>query len=461
MLYHRFILFFILVLTMFLQGCASHKATQSLPLQPPQQFSYSGTAEMPNRWWTAFEDEILDSLVVQGLDSNFNLLAVWERLQAAEAVVKRESSFLLPDLEAFVRSGLNFPEPDFVGGENVQLGLAAFYEIDLWGRIRSAVQAEGYRARASEADYRAAQISLSAAISQSWFRWLAARQQLAVINEQLENNEKMLQFIRAQFGSGQIRSVDILRQKQLVEASREQKIRAETSLEVLEHQLAVLLGEAPQQELLFPVDSFPVLPPLPATGLSTELLQRRPDVQQAFYQLQAADRELASAISSQYPRISLSSAVSVRANNAQDLFREWAYSLTANLVAPIFYGGRLSAEVNRTEAVKNQRLYEYGQRILVAFQEVEDALVQEVKQQESITTLEDQLRYSEQAYEQLRIEYFNGMSDYLAVLTAANQAQQLQRQLISARLNLLEFRIALYRALAGGITETEEDEQQL
>jgi outer membrane protein TolC len=165
---------------------------------------------------------------------------------------------------------------------------------------------------------------------------------------------------------------------------------------------------------------------------------------------------LAAAISNRYPRVSFSLSYSTAVNDTDKLFKDWAYSLAGNLLAPIFYGGELKAEVNRTEAVKQLRLYEYGQTVLIAFQEVENALIQEEKQIESIQIIEEQVQLARQTIDQLRIEYLNGLSDYLDVLTALDQEQQLRRDLLSAKLILLEYRIALYRALAGGF-ETERE----
>jgi outer membrane protein TolC len=145
----------------------------------------------------------------------------------------------------------------------------------------------------------------------------------------------------------------------------------------------------------------------------------------------------------------LSASASTAAESAQDLFQTWAYSFAGNLLAPIFRGGELRAEVDRSAAVKQQRLYEYGQTILTAFQEVEDALIQEQKQQEQIQRIRRQIELAQQAYEQLRLQYLNGSGDYLDVLTALDEVQQLQRDLLSARLTRVQDRIGLYRALAG------------
>ena len=100
-------------------------------------------------------------------------------------------------------------------------------------------------------------------------------------------------------------------------------------------------------------------------GLPLELVRRRPDMQQSYALLLAADRDMASAVRNKYPRISINTRGQLRANNFANLFDNWAYSIAGNLLAPLFYGGQLSAEVNRNEAIKQQRLFEYGQATLL------------------------------------------------------------------------------------------------
>lgn len=439
-----------------LNNCTPKTSDVSLPIDSLENFSQSGFDSINEHWWTAFHDSQLNMLVDSAMNSNFDLISAWYQLQAAEAVVKRESSFLLPDIEAAISGAFNRPQPDFVGGENLQVGLRANYELDLWGRIRSLIKAEEYREEATYADYQTAAISLSGEIARTWYQLIAAQNQLNLIEQQIETNEDIVRLIKARFGGGQTRGVDILRQMQLLESTREQRIMAETTVEVLEHQLAILVGRQPQIEMEYRVDSLPVLPPLPSAGIPVQLVERRPDVRGSFYQLLAADRQLAAAITNRYPRITFRTSLQMRANSAEALFNDWAYSLGFNLVAPLLYWGRLRAEVDRTRAEKNRLLYQYGQVVLLAFREVEDALIQEQKQRERIDVIEEQLDLVIRTNRQLRIEYLNGMSGYLDVLVALDNEQQLRRDLISAKLGLIEFRIALYRALAGSF-ETERE----
>lgn len=401
------------------------------------------------------------------LTSNLDLAATWQQVLASRALVRSESSFLWPQIEASMGAEIQGPDGRFSEGEDLYGALAASYELDLWGRIRAGVQAEEFRSQATFYDYQATALLLSAEIGNIWFQLLTLRHQLALAREQLRVNEDILSLIRSRFTGGQVRAVDILRQEQLLESTRSQEIFYETQLQLVRNQLAVLLGQPPQNPLTvagvelekmlklqtaeaIDLPVLPELPPLPDTGLPLELIRRRPDVQQAHALVLAADREMASAIASKYPRLSVYADAETFANNASSLFRDWAYTLGSNLVAPLLYGGRLQAQVDIAEAGKDQQLYLYGQTVLTAFREVEDALFQEAQQKERLEVLKKQLELSRKTNEQLRREYLNGMSEYLEVLLSLDEQQQLQRDLLEAQLQLLEIRISLYRALAGG-----------
>jgi NodT family efflux transporter outer membrane factor (OMF) lipoprotein len=366
----------------FCWECSPKVAKVDLAYDTLQSFSLSGEKEAPARWWLAFQDPDLNALIDSALQTNLPLKTVWYQLEEAGALVRITASALWPQLSLGIQSGFSVPEPDFVGGENTQISLRAGYEVDLWGRIRYSMHADQYRFKASYYDYKTAAVSLSAEIALAYFRLKATSEQLRWTAEQLKTNEQVLALIRARFASGQVRGVDILRQQQLIENTKEQKIGLEMQLGVLKNQLAVLLGTPPGEDFRTAInvlDSLPELPPLPQTGIPLQLVNRRPDVLNAYYQLQASDRELAAAISNRYPRLNLSIATAVRSNTIEGLLESQAGSLAINLLAPLFYGRSLKAQVDQAEAVRQQLTNSYGQTVLIAFQEVENALIQEEK----------------------------------------------------------------------------------
>ena len=415
-------------------GCAHRNPVEQVPVEAPAAFSGSGSAIVPDEWWTVFNNRELDAVVATALEGNFDLAEAWERLREARAVADRESASFWPTLDA--EAGGRLRRPEFQDGDQLQLGLSAAYEVDLWGRIRSSLQAQRYRAEATSADFQAAALSLSAEVTRTWLRLLNARGQERLLRGQAESNQQ---------------SLDLLRQNQLLESTRGQLLDAEARVRVLQNQLAILLGKPPGHEAAVSTDTFPTLPPLPDTGIPADLVQRRPDARAAFNRLAAADREVASAVASRWPRLSLSASVFTEDNNAVDLFDDWIRSLAANLVAPVIDGGRRRAEVERADAVRMQRLFAYSQTILEAFREVEDALVLERKQAQRLDSLGEQSRLARESLEQLRRQYVNGVGNYLDVLTAQVEEQRLERERLSAELDLYEFRIALYRALAGSL----------
>lgn len=437
-------------IVLLLLGCSPRISNVSPQIEDIKEFSSTGQGVMEDKWWEAFEDEQLNTLVDSAMQRNFDLAATWQQFVAAEAVVSREASDKWPQIDASAQTAENFPVNDFRGGENTQLTLSASYELDLWGRIKNAVQAGKFRAEASRYDYETAAISLSAEIATTWFQLVTAKKQLQITEEQIATNEDIIKLMRSRFVGGQIRGVDVFRQAQLLESTKEQHIIFSTEAQLLENQLAVLLGRQPQEEKTFTETGLPSLSELPETGLPLELVRRRPDLQQSYALLLAADYDMASAVRNKYPRISINTQGQFRSNNFANLFNDWAYSLVGNVLAPLFYGGRLNAEVDRTEAIKQQRLYEYGQTTLLAFREVEDGLVQDMMQKQRLENIERQLELATKSNKQLRVEFLNGFSPYLDVLLGLDQEQQLRRDYVSAQYRQIEIRIGLYRALAGG-----------
>jgi NodT family efflux transporter outer membrane factor (OMF) lipoprotein len=451
----------VLLAMLVLAGCAVGRAPVDLPLRDVEPFRGDGQAEVPDRWWTAFGDSALDREVARALDDNFSLLVAWERLREAQAIARRTRSDRRPELDAV--AGGTYVDDGFTSEDDtvVDAGLEASWEIDLWGRIGALAEADALRVSAGLEDYRTAALSLSAEVVTAWYRLAEARLQQEVLDEQIETNETVLELLRVRFGAGQIRSADVLRQQTLVEATRAQRIDNLARIAVLRHRLAVLLGRPPQEALDEPDARLVELPPLPATGLPADLVRRRPDVRAAQLRVQAAHRETAAALAARYPRLTLSGSVTTSDAGARDLFSDWISGLAAGLVAPLIDGGERRAEVERTRAVTRQRLAEYGDVVLASFREIEDALANERLQREKLDNLDARVELARKTYQQLRVQYLNGVIDYLGVLAALTAEQELVRDRLAARLELLEFRIALYRALAGGFDTARETEHSV
>ena len=435
------------ILLLVVCGCADRNLIRpSLRDQPPPEFSDSGDAATPDYWWTTFGDPKLNQRMEQALGNNYSLASAARRVSAAQALARREASDLFGDVNGVVGLSATFgPGED---RDSLRWGLDGGYPLDLWGEIESRVNAERLRADATSLDYHAIALQLSAEIARTWFSLVEANAQLKLLNEQIETNQTGLKIQESRFGVD-VSSADVLRQRQLLESTLEQADVARGQIEIIEHQLAVLLGEMPQTATYNTGTQLPELPPLPQTGVPSELLQRRPDVRRDYVAFQAADHDLASAISRQYPRVSLSGSLLNIAESPETVLRDWFVSIGGQLIAPLLDGGERRAEVDRTSEVVSQLFYQYAQTMLTALAEVEDNLAREKYQLRRIEHLQNQVTLAGQASDQLRQKYSIGDAGYLDVLSAITGQQSLQRRLLSARLELVLIRVTLYRALAG------------
>jgi NodT family efflux transporter outer membrane factor (OMF) lipoprotein len=417
------------------------------PITLPAKFSATGQGKQPDKWWLAFNDAALNQLCEQALGNNFSLLAAFNRLGQARAIAKKTGADLIPQVNGnFLASQTTMRSPR---NNDFALGLAASYELDLWGRIRSATNAAKLDASVAEEDVFSAAISLTADITTIWYRLIEQRQQLKLLDRQIAINRNNVTLLTVRFRGAQATAADVFQQQQLLESVIGSRYTVVSTIAVLENQLAVLIGKPPRAIALSNLDEFPVMPTLPETGLSLTLMQRRPDLRKAYFTVQAADQRIASAIADRLPKLSLSASVEANSPDLQSLLDNWMATVTGNLVLPIIDGRRRVAEVERNQAISAEALNNYATSLLNAVKEVENALVQERQQRLLVANLEQQVQLASQASNLIRLRYINGAIDFLRVLSALLSQQSLERSLLQAQVQLIEFRINLYRALAG------------
>jgi NodT family efflux transporter outer membrane factor (OMF) lipoprotein len=441
------------VLATSLAGCAATVGDVAPPAELPPQFSASGAEAAPARWWQALGDPRLDALMDQAMAGNFGLRAAWDRLRQAQAVADESRALLLPGVDGSAgasRAANHSPRFGTTYATSFSLGLAATYELDLWGRLRSTYDAARLDAAAGEADLRAAAMTLSAQVASTWFWVVESRGQLGLLDGQVRTNKDYLEMVTVKFGQGQVSATDVLQQRQVLEQTRGERHVVASRLAVLKHALAALLGRAAGQHAPPPEGKLPALPALPATGVPAECVQARPDVRAAWLRVRAADQRTAAAIAEQFPRVGLSARADTTAERVRDLFDNWLASLAANLAAPLFDAGQRRAEIERSRAAAAERLHAYAQAVLTAVAEVEDALAEEAHQRRYVESLRKQLTLSEQSVQQVRDSYAMGAMDFTRLLTTLLSHQRLQRTHLQARRELIERRIDLYRALGRG-----------
>lgn len=417
----------------------------------------ANAVQAPSQWWTEFSSPQLNRLMDKAQADNLSLSASEARLKAAEASLDASQASIFPSLNFNLGRQENTVKGTSIQGQATNnrglftsSSFVASYEIDLWSRVRNSAQASQFQLQATGYELEAARISVAGQLASTWSQWVAADQTVQLLEKELSNFQTNLQLVELRFRQGTAVASDVLQQRQLVESARGNLALAESNREVLLTTLAGLAGQPPNT-LSLSTETLPELSPVPATGFPSSLLNRRPDVQQAWALVQASDRSVAAALANRFPQLSLRASFSDQTRSSDFLFDNWVRNLSLNMVAPLFDGGARSAEVERQRALLEQAIAQYQQAALNALADVDNALIQESKQREAVQSTQKQLELAEVSLDRLFAGYRNGSVNYLSILNAQQSTSQLRRSLINSQQQLVDFRIALYRALSGSI----------
>ncbi|WP_052081184.1 efflux transporter outer membrane subunit [Pseudomonas sp. ML96] len=436
-----------------LAGCSSApEAPPALPAAPAEWNHAVAAAAAPDAlWWRAFASAELNALVERGLADNFDLAAAAARLRQAEASSRAAGAPLLPRLDGNLgasREGRLGGDPD-TAGNLYSGGLAASYEVDLWGRLSADREAAEAELAASRFDRDALRLTLSASLSETWLRQVALAERLRLAELNLANAERVLATVQARAAAGSATQLELAQQRGLVAEQRRSREELRQQADDVRSALAVLLGQAVPAETSSAALTALVAPSVNA-GLPSELLLRRPDLARAEAQLSAADADLRAARAAMLPRLNLSAAASGSNGSLNRVFADPIYSLAAALTAPIFDGGALAAERDRTAARREELLAAYRQSIVAAFADVQVALnagagveAQWQAQQEVQAQAERALQLAERRYQA-------GAEDLLNLLDAQRTLYAAEDQSAQLRLARLQASVALARALGGG-----------
>lgn len=459
-----------LVLFTLLSACASIESNkpdidsrfQNATFKP---LVSADAVQAPSNWWTGFSSTQLNQLMAQAQADNLSLEATEARLRAAQASLDASQAGFFPTLTLNAGRQENTVKGTSIQGQATNnrglftsASFVASYELDLWSRVRNTAKASELQLQATRYELDAARISIAGQLATTWTQWVAADQTVRLFEQELESFQTNLKLVELRFRQGIAVASDVLQQRQLVESAQGNLSLALSNRDVLLNSLSILVGQPPNK-LNLNREQLPMLPPIPSTGIPSELLNRRPDVQQAWSQVLATDRSVAAAIANRFPQLSLRASFSDQTRDSDLLFDNWVRNLSVNLVAPLFDGGARSAEVERQRALLDQAVAQYQEAAINALADVDNALIQETRQREAVESFQRQLDLAEQSLKRLFAGYRNGSVDYLAILDAQQSTSQLRRNLVNAQQQLVGFRIALYRAISGSIPQPKAAEQ--
>lgn len=425
---------------------------------------YAGS-EPVAAFWRGFDDPLLARLVEGALGGNPDLRAALGRLEQARALARLSRQDLLPTVTAgagYTETRASADQLPGVPREQrdralYDAGFDAFWELDLFGRVRRGVEASRAEAQAAAADLRALQVTLAAETARAYFELRGLQEQLRVARGNAENQAATLALTQARLDAGRGTEFDVARSRGQLEFTRSRIPALEAAVLAAEHRLAVLNGREPSS-LRAALDAAAPLPALPAevaVGTPAELLRRRPDVLAAERRVAAATARIGVATADLFPRVTFNGTLGVAATNLGELFTRdgQAHAFGPAIGWAFLDLGRVRSRIAASDAGADAQLALYEGTVLRALEETENALVGYARAQREGTHLSESADASRRAAALARLRFEGGAADFLHVLDAERSQLDAEDRLAQSRTRTATALIAVYKAVSGGWPE--------
>jgi NodT family efflux transporter outer membrane factor (OMF) lipoprotein len=476
----------VLLLTcLVLQSSCSLAPTYQRPVLPqPVHYKESGkwlraqpdnAARGRGPWWQLYQDPVLNQLEDQVVNANQDLQAALARYEQARAIVAIARSDYFPTVSGVAnvtrqKTSRNVANvsPNGLFSDFV-LGLNLNYELDVWGRVRNTVAAAKSMARASAADLALINLSLHAELATDYFNLRSADAAQRTLDETVTSYQKALYLTRQRFQGGAVSAMDVDQAETQLETATTQAADTHIMRAQLEHAIAVLIGKPPA---LFSLakSGYKVKPVVISPNLPSTLLERRPDIAVAEFNVEAANYNIGVARAAYFPAFNLATAIGFDSGVLSNLLKSssLAWSLGPTLASPllnpgsapeltqvIFDGGKIAGLAQKARAQYDETVAQYKQSVLSAYKDVEDSLVAiHQLDSESRSQLKAKLA-AQRTLSQAMYRYRGGLTTYLDVVVVQNIALQAQLSFIDIQRRRQVASVQLIKALGGGWNESQ------
>ena len=401
-------------------------------------------------WWEIFHDDVLSGLEAQLNISNENIKEAAAAVEEARALVRQARSGFWPQV------GVNASRQRSVTGENnpktlTSAGISGSWDIDLWGQIRRSTESNRASMQASEAALASARLAAQAQLATAYFELRAQDQLQIILNDIVAAEQQSLKITENRYRVGVAAKADVVNAQTQLLSSQAQQVNAPLQRAILEHAIAVLVGQQPAQFSVATAAMRADVPTVPA-GLPSELLERRPDVAQAERQVAAANAQIGVAISAFFPSLTITGSDDYQGNTISHLIRTanrvWAIGPTVAL--SVFDAGLRRAEVSQARAVYEQRVDNYRQTVLTSLQQVEDNIAT-LRVLEQRGVIEEAAVKAAREAETLTLnQYKAGTVPYSSVITAQTTRLNSEQNALDVLSGRLQASVAMIQALGGG-----------
>ena len=441
-----------------LQSCGTAVRRCTGPqLEIPETIIPGGTADSlclaDLEWTEIFADPLLKNLIEKTLSHNRDMLSATARVKELEKMHRVARADQFPSFRAranMEQENYQYTDADPVKDNEFGLKATVSWEIDLFGRLRWANRAAMAEYLSSVESQRAMQMTLVAAVATAYFELMALDNELDIVLRTLDTRRENVRKAKLRFEGGLTTEIPY-QQAQVEYASTASMVPdLQRDIELKEHEISLLAGEFPSAVERAMINTHDQFPDLMHVGVPSELLRRRPDLMAAEQDLKAAMSEVGVAWAERFPSFTISLTAGVENNTFVNFFTGPYYYPIANLVSPLFAFGKNKARYEAAIQAYEQARYQYEQKVLEVFREVNDAVTSYTFAREKVTQMSNLKDASRKYVELTLFQYQNGVINYIDVLDA-------QRSYFNAEIDYSnsvrdEFLaiVDLYKALGGG-----------
>jgi NodT family efflux transporter outer membrane factor (OMF) lipoprotein len=457
-----------IVLALALAGCATPVPQQLTAANVPSNFSAPVTADAPvwpkADWWKGFQSDELNGLIDLAQKDNLDLALAAAQVMEAKANAEIAGSVLWPQL-GISGSGdrsKTARSQNFTGGRSTNNSFSltgdASWALDIWGKGQAQLRSADEQVKASRFAKQAVALTVISGTGSTYFNVLALRERVAIAQSNIDAAKRVLAITQAKVTNGVSSRLDLAQQQAQVAGQEAQIPPLKEAEREARYALAILLGKLPEGFDVRTQNLDKIVAPAVRPGLPSELLRRRPDVAEAEANLASAHANVDAARAAFFPQIGLTGSGGFASAAIGTLVQgsNFGWSIGASLLQTIFDGGNLQGQYRVSKARQLQLVATYRKTVLTAFQDVETSLgqVASLTQQEKLLT--DEVNAASEAFRISEIQYREGVTDLLTVLTAQQTLFNAQDQLVQIKLARIQADVGLYRALGGGWSEADE-----
>jgi NodT family efflux transporter outer membrane factor (OMF) lipoprotein len=430
----------------------------------------SGTNSNMQNWWTVFNDDVLNQLILTSSTNNPDLQIAAERIVEASVLRGVAKSYWYPQIAAegsvtelraseAVYSTL---PPGKNSATHYSFGGSMGWELDLWGRVRRMVESSDATMQATIEDYRDTLVMLYGEVASQYIAVRTLQNRIELTKQSIKLQAETLQMTADRNRAGLVPDLDLYQAKMNLSQSRAVIPPLRIALAKSIHRLSVLVGDNPSslmQEMNIDAAKIPVPPAVVTVSMPADLLRQRPDVRSAERRLAAQTALIGVKKAELYPTLTLPGMLRIEAYSTSDLDGDaLSYGFGPGLRWNLFSAGRIRNEIKAEESRSRQAYLSYRRTVLRALEDVENSMVAIREERLRVADLRDAVEASSKSLELVRDLYKSGLTDFQNVLTTQQAYMLHQDELSKSEGNIAGYTVQLYRAFGGGwnIAEAEK-----